>query len=70
MYKLDDKVTMTEEAQEHYGDDGREYVITHIATNESQHPGYDSGMENMPLYDLATLDGKDYPNSLYEYELN
>lgn len=44
-------------------------VITNVATNTDQHPGYDVGMFPMALYDLRTLDGEDVPFSLYEYEL-
>lgn len=43
--------------------------ITHIAKNTNQHPGYDNGMDGMPLYDLEALDGTPVNYSLYEYEL-
>jgi hypothetical protein len=44
-------------------------VITHVATNTNQHPGYDDAMEGEPLFDLETEDGEEVPFSLYEYEI-
>jgi hypothetical protein len=43
--------------------------ITHVATNRSQHPGYDESMRGEALYDLVDLEGKAVPFSLYEYEV-
>lgn len=45
-------------------------VVTSIATNRQQHPGYDDSMGGMPLYDLETKDGNSIGSSLYEYELD
>ena len=45
-------------------------VITHIAHNQAQHPGYDDSMEGMPLYDFEDYKtGEPIPCSLYEYEI-
>ncbi len=44
-------------------------VVTHVATNTNEHPGYDTGLTGEALYDFKTLDGKEIPCSLYDYEL-
>lgn len=44
-------------------------IVTHVATNENEHPGYDSTMEGEGLYDLVTEDGRSVGCSLYDYEL-
>lgn len=46
----------------------KDLIITHIANNREEHPGYDEGV-NEPLYDLKTLQGEEVPFSLYEYEV-
>jgi len=43
--------------------------ITHVATNQDEHQGFDEGLAGSGLYDLETLDGKEVPFSLYDYEL-
>lgn len=43
-------------------------IITHVATNTNEHPGYDSGVGG-GLYDFRTESGKDVNCSLYDYEL-
>lgn len=44
-------------------------VITHVAYNESEHPGYDSSMEGQALCDFKVKDtNEEVPFSLYEYE--
>jgi len=45
-------------------------VITNIATNTTQHPGYDDTMEGMPLFDFRSEGGEEIPCSLYEYEID
>jgi len=47
---------------------GKCLVVTRVSKSVEDHPGYDTGV-NEPLYDLRTLDGKEVPFSLYEYEL-
>lgn len=44
-------------------------TITHVATNEQEHPGYDNSMEGSGLYDLETEEGEEICCSLYDYEL-
>lgn len=44
-------------------------IVTHVATNSDQHPGYDSGMKGEALYDFVDENGNDIPCSLYDYEL-
>lgn len=63
------EVQMTENALENYGEQyrGKTFKVTHIARNRGEHPGYDEGAGGA-LYDLS-LDGKNFPNSLYDWEL-
>lgn len=44
-------------------------IITNVATNEDQHPGYDNGVHPNYLYDFKTENGKQVGCSLYDYEL-
>jgi hypothetical protein len=48
---------------------GKELVITNVARNKDEHPGYDDSMNGENLYDLETVDGEPVPFSLYDYEL-
>lgn len=66
MFKIGDKVKIASDNDNENYDNFRDKVltITHIATNEKQHEGYDSSMQGMALYDF-----KDVPFSLYEYEI-
>ena len=43
-------------------------IITHVAINENEHPGYDATMQGEALCDFRTESGKEVHNSLYEYE--
>lgn len=43
-------------------------IITHVAYNTNEHPGYDNTMKGEALCDFETADGEDVPCSLYEYE--
>jgi hypothetical protein len=48
---------------------GQELVITHVAYNEKEHPGYDKALECQALCDFKVkATGKDVGFSLYEYE--
>lgn len=40
------------------------WTVTHIARNQKEHPGYDSGVNE------ALVDCKGLPVSLYEYEFD
>lgn len=44
-------------------------IITNVATNEKEHPGFDNSLEGESLYDFVTKSGKQVPFSLYDYEL-
>lgn len=44
-------------------------IITHVARNTKEHPGYDTSMNGMALYDFKDKHGNEIPFSLYEYEL-
>lgn len=44
-------------------------IVTHVATNSDEHPGFDDGLKGSALYDLKTEDGTEIPCSLYDYEL-
>ena len=48
---------------------GKTLVITHIAYNTDEHPGYDDSCEGQALCDFEVEDTKEpVPFSLYEYE--
>ena len=70
MYNVYDRVTMTEDALDNYGEEYRDVVfkVTQVARNENDHPGYDMGVYPQRLYDLS-IDGNDFACSLYDYEL-
>ncbi len=86
MYRIGQKVMMTENAIENYGEKYRDviFVITHRATKympakqfyaenmpSGYHPGYDEGVGNQALYDLKLYDSDiDFNNSLYSWELS
>lgn len=44
-------------------------IVTHVARNKTEHPGYDESVSPDYLYDLETLSGKEVNCSLYDYEL-
>lgn len=44
-------------------------IVTHVATNTDEHPGYDDSLKGQALYDLKTEDGGQIHCSLYDYEL-
>jgi hypothetical protein len=48
---------------------GKKLRVVRIAHNTQEHPGYDDGMDGMPLYDLEAVDGTPVNCSLYAYEL-
>ena len=66
MMKVGQEFTLTDDAIENYGERyrGKKFTVSHVATNEKQHRGYDSGMNGMPLYDAKELNF-----SVYEYEV-
>jgi hypothetical protein len=64
-FKVGEAVKMTTDALENYGNEyaGMVFIVSHVATNTNQHPGYDSGAGGA-LYDL-----KNFNSSLYDWEL-
>jgi len=44
-------------------------IITHVARNKSEHPGYDDSVSPQKLYDFIAEDGTDVHCSLYDYEV-
>lgn len=48
---------------------GEILIVTHVAKNRDEHPGYDESVSPEYLYDLKTASGKDVQCSLYDYEL-
>ena len=44
-------------------------IITHVAKNKNDHPGYDESVSPGYLYDFKTESGKEVHCSLYDYEL-
>lgn len=73
-FNTGDRVVLSDDAQENdqYQELGlidAELVVTGVAYNRDQHPGYDEGLGGQALYDLAFADGRAVAVSLYEYEL-
>jgi hypothetical protein len=71
-FKINQEVKMSDNAIENYGKEYQDVVfqITHIAKNEKDHPGYDSGLAPEWLYGLKRVDnGEDLQFSLYDWEL-
>lgn len=66
MLKIGEKFTLTNDAVENYGEEYRDKVFTvsHVATSQEGHRGYDDSMEGMALYDAEELNF-----SVYEYEV-
>ena len=71
-YRLGNKVRMTEEALENYGEQYSEvtFEIIKVSKSTKDHPGFDDSVYPDWLYDLKNLDNGEYfPGSLYDYEL-
>lgn len=71
MYYIGDKVKVSSRNDNDCYDGFRNktLVVTHVARNEREHPGYDSCMKGQRLYDFDDLEGNSIPCSLYDYEL-
>jgi len=70
-YRKGDKVKVAPEND----NDGYDYfrdkvlIITHVATNTKEHPGFDDTCKGQGLYDFIAEDGTEIGCSLYDYEL-
>ena len=71
MYKIGDKVKVSSDNDNDCYDEFRNktLIITHVAHDISEHPGYDSGVSPACLYDLKDESGNEIYCSLYDYEL-
>ena len=69
MYKLNDRVLISSQNENYELFKDKVLIVTHIAIDESEHPGYDSSMGGEQLMDFVTEDGEEVPFSLYEYEI-
>jgi hypothetical protein len=62
-------VTITTENPNYAQYKGKNLVITHVATSQAEHPGYDAAMGGQALVDLEVADTREeVPFSLYEHE--
>lgn len=68
-FDLGDSVVITSDNENYIDYLDKKLIITHVATNTSQHRGYDDSMSGMGLYDFETEDGIEVPFSLYDYEI-
>lgn len=70
-YKVGDRVMVNPDNDNDNYDDFRDkiLIVTHVARNIKEHPGYDESMKGQGLYDLETEDGEEINSSLYDYEL-
>jgi len=64
MVKLGDKIKILNEDGQYTQWASKTWIVNHIAYNEQQHRGYDSGMKGEALVSCKGL-----PVSLYEYEI-
>lgn len=82
MFKLGDRVQMSDDALDNYGEKyrGKTLIVTHVATKympateffaKGQPAGYHPGFDDAggALYDLRFPDDKPLPMSLYDWEL-
>lgn len=70
MYKIGDRVKVISDNEGYDEFRDEVLIVTHIATNESQHPGYDQTMGGEQLMDFKTESGIEVGCSLYSYEIN
>lgn len=84
-YKKGDKVRMSDNAIDNYGEENRNkiFIVTHCANDympanefyqkgmpDGFHPGYDEEIYPEGLYDLKYSEtNEDFPCSLYDWEL-
>lgn len=70
-FKLNQRVRVSPENDNENYDSFRDEVliITNVAKDKNDHPGYDAGVSPEYLYDLKTVNGKEVNSSLYDYEL-
>ena len=75
MFSKGQKVRFSESALDNDGyepeiNGDKVFIVTHVATNEKEHRGFDSSMDGQALYDLKDAKtNKDFHSSLYDYEL-
>lgn len=62
---LNKKVRVTSDNENYDSFRDKTLVITHVAYNTDQHPGYDSSCEGQALCDFKTEDGEQINSSLY-----
>ena len=70
--RIGDKVKLTQIAKENdcYSDfKNKVLIVTNIAKNSKEHPGFDDSLKGQNLYDFIDGDGNDIPCSLYDYEV-
>lgn len=65
--RVGDRIRLTEDAVEKYGKQyaNKSFIVTNVAFNESQHPGYDKGVGG-PLIDARGLEFSLY---VFEFEV-
>jgi hypothetical protein len=71
-YNEGSTVYLDDDAVDNYGEvyRGAPLTITGVSHNREEHPGYDSALEGMALYEISDADtGKEIGFSVYEYEL-
>jgi hypothetical protein len=70
-FKLNQKVRVSpSNDNENYASFRNEVlIVTHVAKDINDHPGYDDTVSPEYLYDLKTVSGKEVSCSLYDYEL-
>jgi len=68
MLKIGSKVKVISDNENYVDFKDKTLIVTHIAKNIDEHPGYDDGVAPDKLCDFITEDGEEVNCSLYEYE--
>jgi len=68
-FKLNSKVRVNSDNENYDSFRDKILIVTYVAKNVNDHPGYDKSVSPDYLYDLKTIDGQPVPCSLYDYEL-
>ncbi len=68
-FKLNQKVRVNSDNDCYDSFRNEVLIVSNVAKNREDHPGYDEGTSPEYLYDLKRENGEDIPCSLYDYEL-
>lgn len=67
--KIGDKCRVISDNENYISFRDKVLIVTHVARNQSEHPGYDDSVKPDKLYDFKTIDGEEVHCSLYDYKV-